>query len=157
MAGVALLLAGVPCMAQQFIAGADVSFLRQMELSRGVIFRDAGVQKPGLQILKDHGYTWIRLRIMVNPVSLPNGSLQYTIASAKDAKALGFKFLLDFHYSNDWADPAHQTVPRAWAQMSHEQLVNTTFHYTRDTIQAFRRAEVSCPTWCRLEMKSPWA
>ena len=125
---------------QAVIAGADVSYLRQME-SRGVVFKDAGVAEPGLQILKNHGYTWIRLRVMVDPISLPN-NLDYTIALAKDAKARGFKFLLDFHYSDDWADPGHQWVPRAWAKMSHAELVNATFVYTRDTIKAFRKAGV---------------
>jgi arabinogalactan endo-1,4-beta-galactosidase len=115
---VAALILGARCMcAQGVIAGADVSFLRQME-SRGVVYKDAGVAEPGLQILKNHGYTWVRLRIMVDPISLPN-NLDYTIAAAKDAKARGFKLLLDFHYSDDWADPQHQTAPRAWAKMSH--------------------------------------
>jgi arabinogalactan endo-1,4-beta-galactosidase len=91
-----LLLLGVQCArAQDVIVGADVSFLRQME-SRGVVFKDAGVAEPGLQILKNHGYSWVRLRVMVDPISLPN-TLDYTIASAKDAKARGFKVLLDFH------------------------------------------------------------
>ena len=126
--------------AQNVIAGADVSFLRQME-SRGVVFKDAGVAKPGLQILKNHGYTWVRLRVMVNPISLPN-NLEYTVATAKDAKALGFKLLLDFHYSDDWADPQHQNVPRAWANMSHEQLENAVFAYTRDTIAVMRKQHV---------------
>lgn len=126
--------------AQGVIAGADVSFLRQME-SRGVVFRDGGRAEPGLQILKDHGYTWVRLRIMVDPVSLPN-DLAYTIAAAKDAKARGFKVLLDFHYSDDWADPAHQWTPRAWAKMSHEELTGQVYTYTRDTMAAFRKAGV---------------
>ena len=130
-----------PCArAQDVIAGADVSFLRQME-SRGVVFKDAGVAEPGLQILKNHGYTWVRLRVMVDPISLPN-TLEYTIASAKDAKALGFKVLLDFHYSDDWADPQHQTVPRAWAKMSHAELQKAVFTYTRDTIAAMRKQHV---------------
>ena len=130
-----------PCArAQDVIAGADVSFLRQME-SRGVVFKDVGVAEPGLQILKNHGYTWVRLRVMVDPISLPN-TLEYTIASAKDAKALGFKVLLDFRYSDDWADPQHQTVPRAWAKMSHEELEKAVFVYTRDTIAAMRKQHV---------------
>ena len=109
----ALIFCAQGAVGQAVIAGADVSYLRQME-SRGVVFKDAGVAEPGLQILKNHGYTWIRLRVMVNPIALPN-NLDYTIASAKDAKAHGLKLLLDFHYSDDWADPGHQIVPRAWA------------------------------------------
>jgi arabinogalactan endo-1,4-beta-galactosidase len=136
----ALIFCAQGAVGQAVIAGADVSYLRQME-SRGVVFKDAGVAEPGLQILKNHGYTWIRLRVMVDPISLPN-TTEYTIALAKDAKARGFKFLLDFHYSDDWADPGHQWVPRAWAKMSHAELVNQTFVYTRDTIKAFRKAGV---------------
>ena len=136
----ALVLCTQCARAQQVIAGADVSYLRQME-GRGVVFKDAGVSEPGLQILKNHGYTWIRLRVMVNPIALPN-NLDYTIASAKDAKARGFKLLLDFHYSDDWADPGHQIVPRAWAAMSHAQLQQTVFVYTRDTIAAMRKQHV---------------
>src|ERR1035437_3951725 len=136
----ALILCTPTAHAQSVIAGADVSFLPQME-SRGVVFKDAGVAEPGLQILKNHGYTWVRLRVMVNPISLPN-NLDYTIAAAKDAKARGFKLLLDLHYSDDWADPGHQTVPRAWAKMSHEELQKAVFAYTRDTIAAFRRQHV---------------
>jgi arabinogalactan endo-1,4-beta-galactosidase len=136
----AVLLAVPSARAQQAIVGADVSFLQQME-SGGIAFEDVGVVKPGLQILKDHGYTWVRLRVMVHPISLPN-DLAYTIASAKVAKALGFKVLLDLHYSDDWADPQHQVTPRAWAALPHAQLVKATYAYTRDTIKALRKAGV---------------
>src|ERR1039458_4259921 len=112
---------------QAVIVGADVSFLRQME-SRGVVFKDAGVAEPGLQILKNHGYTWVRLRVMVDPISLPN-TLEYTIASRTAARARGSKVLLDSHSSAAWAAPQHQTVPRAWAKMSHEELEKAVFVY----------------------------
>src|SRR5690348_18458402 len=91
---------------QDYAVGADVSFLAQAE-QEGVVFKDGDQAKPGLQILRDHGYNWIRLRLFHTPSSLPN-NLQYTIALAKQAKALGFKFLLDYHYADDWADPGKQ-------------------------------------------------
>jgi arabinogalactan endo-1,4-beta-galactosidase len=72
---------------------------------------------------------------------LPN-NLQYTIALAKQAKALGFKFLLDYHYADDWADPGKQPIPKAWENLSHAQLVQALFEYTRDTTAAFRDAGV---------------
>ncbi|MGH9343228.1 MAG: glycoside hydrolase family 53 protein, partial [Terriglobia bacterium] len=124
----------------QYVIGADVSFLKQAE-DHGTIFKDHGQAEPALKIFKDHGYNWVRLRLFVNPVSLPN-NLAYTIASAKNAKALGFKFLLDLHYSDTWADPGKQFTPKAWANMPHEQLVNAVFQYTRNTIEAFRKAGV---------------
>src|ERR1019366_1124014 len=104
-----------------YAIGADLSFLPQAE-ERGAKFKDGGVVKPGLQIFRDHGYNWIRLRLFHTPTDLPN-NLEYTIALAKDAKKLGYHFLLDYHYSDTWADPGKQFLPKAWKGMSHAQLV----------------------------------
>lgn len=141
--GLALLaLAGTLCAQQNsdYAVGADLSFLKQQE-DRGVKFKDGGVEKPGLQIFRDHGYNWIRLRLCVEPVGrgLPN-DLAYTLASAKAAHALGYKFFLTFHYSNDWADPTNEPTPQAWKGLAPEALVDAVFAYTRDAIAAFRDA-----------------
>jgi arabinogalactan endo-1,4-beta-galactosidase len=120
--------------------GADVSFLGQAE-AQGTVFKDGGVAMPGLQILRRHGYGWVRLRIMNDPKTLPN-TLPYTIAEAKQAKALGYGLLLDFHYSDDWADPSHELTPVAWQKLKHKQLVEAVSTFTRQTIAAFREAGV---------------
>src|SRR5258706_13004068 len=77
---------GIPAFSQDYAVGADVSFLRQAE-KEGVVFKDNGTPQPGLQILRNHGYNWIRLRLFDNPTDLPN-NLEYTITLAKDAKKL---------------------------------------------------------------------
>jgi arabinogalactan endo-1,4-beta-galactosidase len=130
------------CQAQaaDYAAGADLSFLKQAE-DRGTQFKDNGKTAPGLQIFKDHGYNWIRLRLFHTPTDLPN-NLAYTIATAQAAKKLGFKFLLDYHYSDTWADPGKQFIPKAWASMTHAELVEAVFDYTKETITAFREAGV---------------
>ena len=92
--------------AMDYAIGADLSFLEQAEES-GTAFKDDGEEKPGLQIFKEHGYNWIRLRLFHTPTRLPN-NLEYTIALAQEAKKLGFKFLLNYHYSDTWADPGKQ-------------------------------------------------
>ncbi len=125
---------------REYAVGADVSFLRQVE-QQGVKFRENGVPKPGLDILRDHGYGWVRLRLFNSPHSLPN-NLEYTIALARDAKQRGMKFLLNYHYSDDWADPGKQFLPKAWEKHSHAQLVTDVYEYTRDTVAAFRDAGV---------------
>jgi arabinogalactan endo-1,4-beta-galactosidase len=129
-----------PASGQDYAVGADVSFLAQAE-HQGAVFKDNGVATPGLQILRNHGYSWIRLRLFHTPTVLPN-NLEYTIALAKDAKKLGFKFLLDYHYADGWADPQRQPIPKAWQGKSHQELVQAVFDYTRDTIAAFRDAGV---------------
>ena len=124
--------------AAEYAVGADLSFLTQAE-DKGKVFKDNGEAKPGLVIFKDHGYNWIRLRLFHSPTELPN-NLEYTIALAKMAKKLGFHFLLDYHYSDTWADPGKQYMPKAWEGLSHAQLVKAVSDYTRQTITAFREA-----------------
>jgi arabinogalactan endo-1,4-beta-galactosidase len=126
--------------AQEYAVGADLSFLKSAE-DLGFIFRENNEAKPGLRIFRDHGYNWIRLRLFHTPTSLPN-NLDYTISLAKAAKTLGFRFLLDYHYSDTWADPGKQYIPKAWTGMSHRQLVDAIFKYSRETITKFREAGV---------------
>jgi arabinogalactan endo-1,4-beta-galactosidase len=126
--------------AADYAVGADLSFLKQAE-DRGTVFKDNGEPKAGLQIFKDHGYNWIRLRLFHSPTNLPN-NLDYTLQCSKGARAMGFKFLLDFHYSDTWADPGKQIMPAQWKGKSHPLLVQAVFDYTRDTIAAFNDAGV---------------
>lgn len=127
-----------PLRADEYAVGADLSFLAHAE-RRGMEFKDNGQPKPGLELFKDHGYNWIRLRLFHSPTELPN-DLHYTIALAQEAKRLGYKFLLNYHYSDTWADPQKQYIPRAWQGLSHDELSEAVFAYTRDTIAAFREA-----------------
>ena len=129
-----------PAHGLDYAIGADLSFLKQAE-DRGTQFKDNGEAKSGLEIFKDHGYNWIRLRLFHTPTRLPN-DLEYTVALAKEAKKLGFKFLLNYHYSDTWADPGKQYIPKAWEGLSHDELVDAVFEYTRDTIIAFKDAGV---------------
>jgi arabinogalactan endo-1,4-beta-galactosidase len=133
---VVLLALCPPVFAFDYAVGADLSFLKQAE-DRGTVFKDANEAKPGLQIFRDHGYNWIRLRLFHTPTQLPN-NIEYTLALARDAKQLGYKFLLNYHHSDTWADPAKQYTPQAWAGKSHAELVQAVREYTRDTIVAFR-------------------
>ena len=126
--------------AQQFAIGADLSFLKAAEES-GFQFKEDGQVKPGLEIFKDHGYNWIRLRLFHTPTELPN-DLDYTIALAQEARKLGFKILLNFHYSDTWADPQKQFIPAAWIGYSHKELVNTVFDYTWKVMVRFKEAGV---------------
>ncbi len=127
-----------------YVVGADLSFLAQAE-ARGSRFRDDGVIKPGLQLFRDHGYNWIRLRLFHtvanSPDPLPN-DLAYTIALARNAKKLGYKFLLDYHYSDTWADGGKQITPKAWVGLKPPALIDSVRAYTSATIRAFRDAGV---------------
>ncbi|MDY7396318.1 glycosyl hydrolase 53 family protein [Aureibaculum sp. 2210JD6-5] len=120
--------------------GADLSFVKEAEDNR-FQFKEDGESKPCIQIFKEHGYNWVQLRLFHTPTRLPN-NLEYTITLAKEAKKQGFKFLLDYHYSDTWADPAKQSVPKVWEGKTPAELVHEIFEYTKATMIAFREADV---------------
>lgn len=116
--------------------GADISGMEPTAR-----YKDHGVEKPALQIFRDHGYNWVRYRLWHTPTS-GRQNLDYVLARAQEAKKLGFKFLLNFHYADSWADPLQQPIPKAWEGMNADQLSTAVFEYTRDTIAAFAKAGV---------------
>ena len=129
-----------------FIMGADVSMLGQIEASGGK-FYDRGVEKDCLEILRDHGVNWIRLRIWNDPTDAGgsplgggNNDLNRTVEIASRAKALGFKFFLDFHYSDWWADPQKQNMPKAWGALDSDELNQAVYDYTAEVVQALADA-----------------
>jgi len=128
-----------PLAGQGYAIGADVSFLPKCEQD-GQVFKEHGKPVDVLALLREHHYNWVRLRIFHDPAAAPDhlpNDLDYTLALAKRAKADGFRILLDFHYSDSWADPGKQPTPAAWLGLTHKQLVKQVFRYTRDTIARF--------------------
>jgi arabinogalactan endo-1,4-beta-galactosidase len=116
--------------------GADVSWLTQLQ-SLGYSYVDeTQTQMSALQILKNHGVNAVRIRTFVNP-TITSGVLGVgdtdqagSIALAKTASAMGFQIMIDFHYSDTWADPGHQTIPAAWASDSYSQMKTDLYNYT---------------------------
>src|SRR5574338_1063473 len=91
-----------------FAKGADVSWLTQMEAAGIKFYNSSGTEQDCMQILKNLGMNAIRLRVWVNPSN--NWCNQSdVVAKAVRAKNLGLKVMIDFHYSDTWADPGHQT------------------------------------------------
>jgi beta-galactosidase len=124
--------------------GADISFLPELE-DRGRKFSDNGVEKDPIQIMKDHGFNYIRLRIFNDPARDSGYSpkkgfcdLEHTKAMAKRIKIAGMKFLLDFHYSDYWADPGKQYKPAAWRNLSFDELKKALYDYTKHVIQELK-------------------
>lgn len=124
--------------------GADISFLPQLE-ERGIKFSDNGVEKDAIVILKDHGFNYVRLRIFNDPARDSGYSpkkgfcdLEHTKKMAKRVKDAGVKLLLDFHYSDYWADPGKQYKPAAWRALSFAELKKAVYDYTKKVIQELK-------------------
>ncbi|HEY3913158.1 MAG TPA: glycosyl hydrolase 53 family protein, partial [Verrucomicrobiae bacterium] len=129
-----------------FLAGADFSDLAYFE-SLGITYKDNGQVQDGIQILKNHGINCVRLRLFTssqaqaeaNPYNYINNT-SYTVPLAARVKAAGLSFLLDFHYSDTWADPGHQATPSAWTNLNFTQLVQQMRTYNSNTIATFASA-----------------
>lgn len=127
------------------ILGADISFLPQLE-AKGISFSDKGVSKDVIFLLKEKGFNYIRLRVFVNP-SADSGyspkkgfcGLTHTLEMAKRIKSAGLKFLLDFHYSDTWADPGKQFKPAAWENLSFPELTKAVKAHTIEVLTALKK------------------
>jgi len=129
--------------------GADISFLPQLE-DRGILFRENGQETDAISLLRRHGFNYIRLRIFVQPEN-PKGyapgkgycDLFHTLAMAKRIKNAGMKLLLDFHYSDYWADPQQQNKPLRWEGMGIEALTDSVKSYTAYVLQTLKEQGTS--------------
>ncbi len=113
------------------ILGADVSSLQRAEDLGAKYYDKDGIQRDPLHILIDHGVNAIRLRVWVNPAHGYNNRDRVAEFAAR-VKADGLKLLIDFHYSDTWADPEHQSKPAAWASHSFSQLQAAVYDHTFD-------------------------
>ncbi|MDP6635726.1 MAG: glycosyl hydrolase 53 family protein [Phycisphaerae bacterium] len=125
-----------------FLVGGDISMLTKIEKLGGV-FRDRGKRRDFLDIFKAHGGNCFRLRLFVAPdgKNAVVNDLPYTLALARRIKTARCKLLLNFHYSDTWADPGHQTKPAAWAKLPFDDLEKKVREYTAATIAKFKQAQ----------------
>ncbi|MBI5169475.1 MAG: glycosyl hydrolase 53 family protein [Candidatus Eisenbacteria bacterium] len=142
----ALAAARVP-EARAFEIGADLSSLPRVEAG-GAVFSDGDTTADAITLLRRAGFTSVRLRLWHTPAD-GDCALAPTLALAKRAQGAGLRVLLDLHYSDTWADPAHQSPPAAWAALSPETLRDSVRAYTRDVLAAFV-AQGTPPAWVQI-------
>ena len=130
------------------VRGTDISWVTQMENEGKKFYSENGTEGDCLQILKDLGTSAIRIRVWVNPSDQWN-SVSDVLAKALRAKNLGLKILIDFHYSDTWADPGHQTKPAAWASQDFTTLKQSLADHTTTVLNTLKSNGVT-PTWVQI-------
>ena len=124
-----------------FARGAEVSWLTELE-SNGTLFYDAnGKPQECMALLRDLGMNSIRLRVWVNPDGGWCGK-DDVVAKAWRAQKLGMRLMIDFHYSDTWADPGKQYVPAAWKDYTFEQMKQAVADHTRDVLTALKERDI---------------
>jgi len=110
-----------------------------------------------LQLLKDRGMNSIRLRVWVNPnddKASGHCSKEETIIMALRAQKMGMRVMINFHYSDSWADPAKQFKPKAWEKHSFPELLDDVYNHTFDVISSLKKAGVT-PEWVQVGNEIP--
>ena len=134
---VIILTIGAQSLEEPFWLGADISGTTEME-SRGIQLTNAnGEPRENTALMKELGLNAVRLRVWVNPRT-HFSSKEDVLVMASRAKALGMAIMIDFHYSDWWADPGKQNIPAAWAEMYYEEMCKALAEHTRETLQLLK-------------------
>lgn len=114
--------------------GSDLSYVNEVEDNGGIFYANGTAADP-FRILKDAGANIVRVRLWHTPDTWTKYSTLADVErTIRRARALGYHVLLDFHYSDTWADPAKQIIPAAWASLDLPALEQALFDYTRDVL-----------------------
>ena len=134
---------------EDFILGMDASCVPSLEKSGVRYYDHSGAEKNVFEILKENGINYIRVRVWNDPFDKDgngygggNCDLENAITIGKAATECGMKLLINFHYSDFWADPGKQMVPKAWKDMDIETKCNALYQYTKESLQKLKDAGV---------------
>ena len=144
-----LLTTGTLLAQGDFVKGADVGFLQGQE-RRGVKFHDRnGQERECLELLKnDYQMSAIRMRVWVDPRG-GDCDKYALLAMAKRVKALGMDLMVDFHYSDSWADPGKQPIPKAWQDHNFKQMKKDLREHTIDVLKLLKANGIE-PRWVQV-------
>ena len=121
-----------------FVKGADISWITLME-SQGMKFYNAdGAERECTALMKEIGMNAVRYRVWVNPVDGWNSAADVLVKAIR-AQKLGLRIMIDFHYSDTWADPGNQTPPAAWASYDINQLIEAVSIHTTEVLSLLKK------------------
>lgn len=120
-----------------FAEGADISWVTQMEGDGQKFLTAGGQEMECTALMKELGFEAIRLRVWVDPAG---GwcAKEDVLEKARRAQELGMRIMIDFHYSDDWADPSKQVVPAAWKDYTIEQMANAVSRHTEEVLKLLK-------------------
>ena len=140
-----------------FYNGADISTVQEYERWNAKFYDVDGAEKDIFTLLKDHGFNAIRLKTFVSPQAQYGyaasgcdhdaeayADKDHIIAYAKKIKAAGMAFLLDIHYSDNWADPGKQIIPSRWRNVNNsDAMADSVYNYTYDLISSLKQVNAT--------------
>lgn len=125
-----------------FARGADISWVTQLESEGNVFYNSEGVQTECTALMREIGMNAVRYRVWVNPQDGWNNKSD-VLAKCLRAQKLGMRIMIDFHYSDTWADPASQIIPEAWQEYSTSELEAAVTSHTTDVLTTLKNAGIN--------------
>ena len=134
----------------EFWLGADISWVTEMEARGQKLYNHAGEERECTELMKELGLNAVRLRVWVDP-SAHGGwcSKEDLLVKCRRAADLDMKILVDFHYSDWWADPAKQNIPASWSGHTYEQMKEDLAGHTVEVLQYLKDNGIS-PKWIQV-------
>ena len=124
-----------------FWLGADISGTTQLESNGEKLYNTKGEIKENTALMKELGLNAVRLRVWVNPRGGWSGA-EDVLEMAKRAKYYDMAIMIDFHYSDWWADPGKQHIPAAWQYMSYDEMKNALAQHTEDVLSLLKKNNI---------------
>lgn len=147
---IAFLLLPIYSHADDFSLGADISWQTEMESRGRKFYNYNGEEREGTALMKEMGLSAIRLRVWVNPAEHGNWcNKEDVLVKALRAKEQGMDIMIDFHYSDWWADPGKQNIPAAWAKHKYKQLLTDVAEHTKEVLQLLKDNAIE-PRWVQV-------
>ena len=131
-----------------FAKGADLGWITEMEAKGYKFYSAAGAEMECTALMKSLGCNSVRYRVWVNP-SAGYNNVSDVLAKCKRAQALGLQILIDFHYSDTWADPGKQIIPAAWEQLDAAGIASAVASHTRSVLQTLKDNKIAV-TWVQV-------
>lgn len=133
-----------------FALGADISWVTQFESNGRKFYNYKGEERETTALMKELGLNAIRLRVWVNPQGKGAWcNKEDVLVKAKRAHDLGMDIMIDFHYSDSWADPGKQPIPAAWANHKYKQMQKDVAAHTTEVLQLLKDNGVT-PKWVQV-------
>ena len=142
----------LPVLKGNYAKGADVGWLSEMEAKSKKFYTSDGVEKDLFDVLKSKGINSIRLRVWVNPPKSYSNKAD-VVALAVRAKNKGMRLMINFHYSDGWADNKSQRKPKAWKDYNFEELKKAVYDHTFEVLSALKSNNV-VPEWVQVGNES---
>lgn len=133
-----------------FWLGADISWATEMETYGHKLYNQAGEERECTALMKELGLNAVRLRVWVDPSAHGNWcNKEDLLVKCQRAKELDMAIMVDFHYSDWWADPAKQNIPASWSGHNYEQMKQDLANHTIEVLQYLKDNGIE-PKWIQV-------